>query len=86
MSLDVYIDSSGGCWICGAPCVEPMVTCSDDHHEELIHRFELDFGSYKRVTDLETGKVHKVPLRDLIEKGLRQQDLKHYPELTPEES
>jgi len=38
------------------------------------------------VTDLETMKVHKVPLRDLIEKGLKQEDLKNYPEYILEES
>jgi len=86
MSLGVSLDTSGGCWICGAPCVEPKVTCSDDHHEELIHRFELNFGVFKRVTDLETGTMHKVPLRDIIEKGIRQEDLKTYPEFVLEES
>ena len=86
MSLDVYIDSSGGCWICGATCVGYLVTCSDEHHEELIRSLEPKFGSYKKVVDLETLKTHKVPLRDIIETGLRQQDLKHYPEWIPAES
>ncbi len=74
------------CWICGATLEgEHKVTCSDDCHEELIHRFELTFGTYKRVTDLETMKVHKVPLREIIENGLRQEDLKNYPEFVLEE-
>jgi len=34
----------------------------------------------------ETMKTHKVPIRDIIEKGLRQQDLKNYPEILLEES
>jgi len=63
-----------------------LVTCSKDCHEELILRLELKFGIFKKVVNLETMKTHKVPIRDIIEKGLRQQDLKHYPELIPEES
>ena len=61
-----------------------LVTCSNECHEELILRLELKFGIYKKVTDQETMKTYKVPLRDLIEKGLKKQDLKHYPELIPE--
>ena len=85
IDLGIRFDSSG-CWICGAPCVGYLVTCSEDCHEELVLRFELKYGIYKRVVDLETMKTHKVPLRNIIEKGLRQQDLKNYPELIPEES
>ncbi len=83
--LGIQVDSEN-CWICGATCVEYLVTCSDECHEELVHRLELKFGIYKKVVDLETMKIHKVPLREIIETGLRQQDLKHYPELIPEES
>lgn len=56
------------------------MTCSDDCHEKLVHRLELEFGIYKKALDLETGKTHKVPTRDIIEKGLKRQDLKNYPE------
>ncbi len=45
-----------------------------------MDRLEREFGTFKKVTDLETGKTYTVPTRDLIEKGLRQQDLKDYPE------
>ncbi len=73
------------CGICGAPLGSGYkVTCSDDCHEELIHRFEERFGHFKRVIDAETGIAHRVPLRDIIETGLRQQDLKHYPEFPVE--
>lgn len=41
---------------------------------------EREFGIYKRVVDIETGKTHRVSTRDIIEKGLRHQDLKKYPE------
>ena len=69
------------CWICGSPCIGArLVTCSDECHEKLVDRMEHEFGIYKKVVDLETGKTHRVPTRDIIEKGLRQQDLRRYPE------
>ena len=46
----------------------------------LIERLEREFGTHKKVTDLETGKIYRVPTRDIIEGGLVQQDLKYYPE------
>jgi len=70
----------GLCWICGAQCTEFLVTCSEECHEKLVDRLEREFGIYKRVVDNETGKTHRVPTRDIIEKGLRHQDLKKYPE------
>ena len=85
IDLGIRFDSTG-CWICGVACVGYLVTCSEDCHNELVLRFELKFGIYKRVIDSETMKTHKVPLRDIIETGLRQQDLKHYPEWIPAES
>ncbi len=68
------------CWICGAPCSEFLVTCSKECHEKLVDRLEREFGIYKKVVDGETGKVHRIPTRDIIEKGLIYQDLKNYPE------
>ncbi len=85
IDLGIRFDSPG-CWICGATCVGYLVTCSNECHDELIRRSELKFGIYKKVVDLETMKTHKVPIRDIIETGIKQQDLKHYPELIPEES
>ena len=81
--LNIALDQ---CWICGASLGEvSKVTCSDDCHETLIQKLELTFGNYKKVTDLETMKVHNVPLRDIIENGLKQEDLKDYPEFLLEE-
>jgi hypothetical protein len=56
------------------------LTCSDDCHEKFVYRLEQEYGIYKKVVNLETGKTHKVPIRDIIEGGLRQIDLKNYPE------
>jgi len=71
------------CWICGAQCPEfrvTSITCSEECHEKLIDRLEKEFGIYKKVVDIETGRAHRVPTRDIIEKGLKHQDLKNYPE------
>jgi len=46
----------------------------------LIERLEREFGTHKKVRELETGKIYRVPIRDIIEGGLVQQDLKYYPE------
>jgi hypothetical protein len=46
----------------------------------LVERLEREFGAHKKVTDLETGKVYRVPTRDIIEGGLKQQDLKYFHE------
>jgi len=79
--IDTGMHSDPGiCWICGAPCSPGRSTCSDECHEKLVHRLEHEFGVYKKVVNLETGKAHRVPIRDIIEKGLRQRDLKNYPE------
>lgn len=68
------------CLICGRSCPPGRVTCSDDCHERFVHDCEQMFGAYKKVIDLETGRAHRVPTREIIEKGLRQVDLKNYPE------
>jgi hypothetical protein len=68
------------CLICGASCPEGRVTCSEECHENLVYTLENEFGIYKKVVDIETGKTHKVPTRDIIEKGLKYRDLKNYPE------
>ena len=68
------------CLICGAPCSPGRLTCSDVCHEKLVYRLEQEYGIYKKVVNLETGKTHKVPTRWIIENGLRQIDLKNYPE------
>ena len=51
----------------------------------MVDRLEREFGVYKKVVDLETGRTHKVPTRDIIEKGLKHRDLKNYPEWREDE-
>lgn len=67
------------CFICGGPCLPGRVTCSDGCHGKLVDRLERDFGRYKKVVDLTTGMAHRVPTRDIIERGLKQEDLRKYP-------
>jgi len=70
------------CWACGKPLPKPRlyaVTCSKECHERLIEALEAEFGRYKRVVDDVTGKTHRVPTRDIIEKGLKYGDLSKYP-------
>ena len=57
-----------------------QVTCNEKCHEMLVERLEREFGTHKKVTDLETRRIYRVPTRDIIEGGLVQQDLKYYPE------
>jgi len=47
--------------------------------KEVIKEIPDEDGN-KRVTDMETGKTHLVPVKDIIIKGLHGDCLKEYPE------
>lgn len=68
------------CFICGKPCPQNHTTCSDTCHEIFVRRMEKEFGGYKKVTDMVTGKTYRVPTRYIIENGLKQTELKNFPE------
>lgn len=55
------------------------LTCSDECHEELVRRLVAEFGEFKKVVRASTGVAYKVPTSDIIESGLREQDLDRYP-------
>lgn len=55
------------------------LTCSDECHEELVRRLVAEFGEFKKVIRLSTGVAYKVPTRDIIEKGLMEEELARYP-------
>jgi len=55
------------------------ITCSVQCHKDLIDVMIQENGEFKMVTDIHTGKTHKVPLRDIIEKGINYSDLMNYP-------
>jgi len=68
------------CVICGKPyLIGRLLTCSEECHRKLVERLIREFGEYKKVVDVETGKAYKVPVRDIIEKGLKYRDLINYP-------
>jgi len=55
------------------------LTCSDEHHEELVRRLLDGFGEFKKVIRLSTGVAYKVPTMDIIEKVLKEENLDRYP-------
>ena len=55
------------------------LTCSNQCHEELAKHLLARFGEFKKVVRQSTGVAYKVPTRDIIEKGIREQDLDQYP-------
>ncbi len=68
------------CLICGNGIyADGRVTCSDSCHEEFVNRMIAEFGEFKKVVRITTGEAFKVPTRDIIEKGVREQDLDQYP-------
>lgn len=54
-------------------------TCSNDCHSKLVDELMKEYGEFKKVIDQETNIAHRVPTKDIIEKGLNQQDLYKYP-------
>ncbi len=70
----------GKCYICGDPCTIPgTITCTPFCHEKLVDRLVIRWGEFKKVVQESTGVAYKVPTRDIIEKGIREQDLDQYP-------
>jgi hypothetical protein len=54
-------------------------TCSDECHEEFIRRVITQFGEFKKVVRQSTGIAYKVPTRDIVDKGLKEEELDQYP-------
>ncbi|MDD4984896.1 MAG: hypothetical protein PHQ43_03765 [Dehalococcoidales bacterium] len=68
------------CAICGSAYDRGReMTCSDTCHEELVKRLIAEFGEFKQMVRANTGIAYRVPTRDIIEKGIREQDLGRYP-------
>ena len=68
------------CLICQSLCPPGQVICSEKCHEALIQRLEQEFGTHMKVVDLKTMKAYSVPLRDIVEGGLRRKNLKYFSE------
>jgi len=56
------------------------MAASDERREKIIQELIARFGEYKKVVRMRTGVAYKVPTRDILEKGIREQDLDRYPE------
>jgi len=71
------------CVVCGRWYVlgkgSRLLTCSEECHKKLIDKLVEEFGEFKKVVDVETGIAYKVPTRDILEHGLKYEDLKKYP-------
>lgn len=78
--MATILTEPGRCVICGKQCPLYLITCCDEHHEQLIYELEQEYGVFKKVTDSTTGKSYKVPTRDIVEVGLKWADLKKYEE------
>lgn len=72
------------CVLCGNPFTAEagrrLFTDTEECHAKLIDQLVTIFGEHKKVIDLTTGKAYKVPVPDILERGLRQEDLTNYPE------
>ena len=78
--IDLKRADLGLCVVCGEPRRPEALTCyKEDCHEKFVAWFEEKFGTYKKVEGPD-GIPHRVPTREIIEKGLRAEDLKNYPE------
>jgi len=68
------------CVICGEPYViGRQYTCSEKCHRKFVRALIKKSGKYKKVIDARTGVAHRVPTKDIIEKGLQYKDLPNYP-------
>jgi len=74
-------DSPSRCVVCRLPIAEGSMTCGPQHHETFVTWLEREFGAYKKVVRLTTGETFLVPIRDIVEKGVNEQDLDSYPRL-----
>jgi hypothetical protein len=68
------------CAVCGKPYVNGrLYTCSEGCHKRLVDELVKEFGEFEKVVDAE-GTAHEVPTREILEHGLKCEDLKKYPE------
>ena len=68
------------CFVCGREYkVGRELTCSDECHEELVSRLIEEYGEFKKVVRQTTGVAYKVPIRDIIEPGIKEEELDKYP-------
>ena len=54
-------------------------TCSDECHAELCRRIVDRHGEFRQVTCMSTGVSYRVPTMEILEKGIRGEELDRYP-------
>lgn len=55
------------------------MTCSDGCHQELVRRLIVEFGEFKKVVRMSTGIAYRVPIKDIFDPGIKEQELDQYP-------
>jgi protein-arginine kinase activator protein McsA len=55
------------------------LTCCQECHDRFLNYMVFRYGEFKRVIRQSTGEAFKVPVRDIIEHGIKEQDLDRYP-------
>lgn len=77
----VMLPDGGGLSHCCGAAILLRQTCGRDCHEVFIQNVERRYGKYKVIQDLETGRRYSVPVRRIIEKGIRYSELHEFPEV-----
>ena len=68
------------CTVCGGLYMSgPGITCSTECHTALVEKMIAEFGEFKKVIRVSTGVAYKVPVKDIIELGIKEQELDKYP-------
>lgn len=69
------------CVVCGTLFESTnRVTCGKEEcHERFVKLLEFKHGMFKKITRMTTDESFKVPLRDIIENGIREEELDKYP-------
>lgn len=56
------------------------ITCSQECHDKLVVVWEKTFGMDRILVDGVTGKKYRVPIRRIIERGIKYEELSQFPE------
>lgn len=71
------------CIVCGKPYAQAkgrLWTCSEACHKKFVDALVKQFGEFKKVVDIRTGKAYRVPTRYILEHGLKYEELPNFPE------
>ncbi len=81
MTIDFSNERRGLCVACGKASPGPTnkLTCSQECHDALVEHLEREFGPHKKVVRQATGEEFRVPVRTIVEEGVREQDLDRLP-------